>query len=48
MDLMSSCNLLNYWGKVEKVDEIENYPILLQKGVDWNQPILPREQFCAL
>lgn len=32
MDLLSYCNLVNYWGKAEKVDEIESYPILVQKG----------------
>lgn len=32
MDLLSSCNLLNYFGKQEKVDDIENYPILISKG----------------
>mgnify|MGYP001030772440 CR=1 FL=1 len=32
MDLMHQCNLLNYFGKSEKVDDIENYPILLKKG----------------
>ncbi len=32
MDLLNSCNLLNYFGKSERIDEIENYPILMRKG----------------
>jgi hypothetical protein len=32
MDLLNSCNLLNYFGKAERVDDIELYPILIRKG----------------
>lgn len=32
MDLLHSGSLLNYFGKAEKVDDIEIHPILLQKG----------------
>jgi hypothetical protein len=29
---LCSCSLLNYFGKIERVDRISNYPILLTKG----------------
>lgn len=32
VDLLNSCNLLNYFGKAETVDDIQNFPILLRKG----------------
>lgn len=32
MDLLHSCSLLNYFGKIERVDQIVNYPILITKG----------------
>ena len=32
MDLLHSAQLLNYFGKTERVDKIINYPILLRKG----------------
>ena len=32
LDLLSVTNLLNYFGKCEKVDDIELYPILMKKG----------------
>eukprot|EP00947_MAST-08B_sp_MAST-8B-sp1_P000686 g686.t1 len=32
LDLLSVTNLLNYFGKCEKVDDIELYPILMRKG----------------
>lgn len=32
MDLLHSTNLLNYFGKSDRVEIIENYPVLLQKG----------------
>lgn len=33
MDLLNQCNLLNYFGKTEKPDDVDLYPILLKKGV---------------
>ena len=32
MDLLHSCSLLNYFGKIERVDAIVNHPILMTKG----------------
>jgi len=32
MDLLHSCSLLNYFGKIDRVDQIVNYPILMTKG----------------
>jgi hypothetical protein len=32
LDVLSACNLVNYFGKSESVDDITVYPILLAKG----------------
>ncbi|EQC27523.1 hypothetical protein SDRG_14723 [Saprolegnia diclina VS20] len=32
LDLLSAANLVNYFGKSDRVDEIEVFPILLEKG----------------
>ena len=32
MDILDVSNLINYFGKVKNVEEIELFPILLQKG----------------
>ena len=32
MDLLNSANLVNYFGKCDRVDEIDNYPVLITKG----------------
>ena len=32
MDLLSVCNLVNYFGKSQNVEDIEISPILMQKG----------------
>ncbi|KAF0720693.1 Aste57867_118 [Aphanomyces stellatus] len=32
LDLLSAANLINYFGKSDRVDEIEVFPILLEKG----------------
>lgn len=32
MDLLHSCCLVNYFGKIDRVDHIVNYPILMKKG----------------
>ena len=32
LDLLSVCNLLNYFGKSENVDDVTVYPLLVGKG----------------
>ncbi len=32
VDLMAACNLINYFGKGEKVDDVDIFPVLLSKG----------------
>lgn len=32
VDLMAACNLINYFGKADKVDDVEIAPVLLEKG----------------
>jgi double-strand break repair protein MRE11 len=32
LDLLSVCNLLNYFGKSENVDDVTVYPLLIGKG----------------
>ncbi len=33
MDLLSVCNLVNYFGKSDNVDDVTVYPVLMNKGL---------------